>query len=147
MDQCDDVRLKIVDLMNDFLSIKMKRNTFPFLRFISSGNWNERRNYERQTEFPTPETQDVEGWSLTCESVTSPPKTTSTFFLPYSILNSFYLFFLSKQQQKMYCTSQIFCFKIVFPFSFVHALVSLQKFCADSVICLGNRHRQNDKFV
>lgn len=63
MDQCDDVRLKIVDLMNDFLSIKMKRNTFPFVRFISSGNWNERRNYERQTEFPTPETQDVEGWS------------------------------------------------------------------------------------
>lgn len=74
MDQCDDVRLKIVDLMNDFLSIKMKRNTFPFLRFISSGNWNERRNYERQTEFPTPETQDVEGWSLTCESVTPPPQ-------------------------------------------------------------------------
>lgn len=31
--------LEIVDLMNDFLSLKRKRNTFPFQRFISSGNW------------------------------------------------------------------------------------------------------------
>lgn len=59
MDQCDDVRFRIVDLMNDFLSIKMKRNTFPFLRFISSGNWNKRRNYERQTEFPTLKTETL----------------------------------------------------------------------------------------
>lgn len=94
---------------------------------------------------PRPKMLKVDRWHANLWP--PPPKTTSTFFLPYSILNSFYLFFLSKQQQKMYCTSQIFCFKIVFPFSFVHALVSLQNFCADSVICLGNRHRQNDKFV
>lgn len=59
MDQCDDVHLEIVDLMNDFLSIKMKRNTFPFLRFISSGNWNKSRNYERPTEFPTLESETL----------------------------------------------------------------------------------------
>lgn len=53
MDRCDDVRFNVVDLMDDFLSIKMKRNTCPFVRFISSGNWKKRRNYERWTEFPT----------------------------------------------------------------------------------------------
>lgn len=63
MDQCDDVRFKIVDLMNDFLSIRMKRNTSPFLRFISSGNWKKRTNYERQTEFPTQTARRWEGLS------------------------------------------------------------------------------------
>lgn len=115
MDQCDDVRLKIVDLMNDFLSIKMKRNTFPFLRFISSGNWNERRNYERQTEFPTPETQDVEGWLLTCESVTSPPKTTSTFFLPYSIFKLIY-FFCQNNNKKCIVLLRFFALRLFFLF-------------------------------
>lgn len=88
MDRCDDVRLKIVDLMNDFLSIKMKRNTVPFLRFISSGNWNEGRNYERQTEFPTSRTEMSKVYGMTGESVT--PKATSTRLLqPLRTLNSF----------------------------------------------------------
>lgn len=76
MDQCDDVRFKIADLMNDFPSIKMKRNTFQFLRFIGSGNWNKRRNYERQNEFPTSYTKRLKVCQMTGDCST--PNITST---------------------------------------------------------------------